>query len=309
MTTVAVYDIENKQWYMQPTNSGNPPPLTQGCTVVASSSDYTSHNIYWYGGFDGINPAKSFNDDVWILSIPSFMWMRVLQGTNGHGRAGHKCVKPYPDQMMVIGGYTPNSDSKRSCVGGGIIQLFNLSSTEWLDSYNPAIWSGYSVPGMIFNMIGGTGLGGSNTFPPSWANQSMATLFTTAYNTSKLTHFYPYGANNAHFLGSTGSSSGLPSFAAPVIGVVVGLFAISCIIAAFIMYKRKNYIKAQGALASTSDASQYKVLNWMRGPPDLETPTVSSEESKSSFEVTEVKHDPAPVEAASIQIFEMPGMS
>lgn len=309
MTTVAVYDIETEQWYMQPTNSGSPPALTQGCTVVASSSDYTSHNIYWYGGFDGINPSKTFSDDVWILSLPSFMWMRVLQGTNGHGRAGHKCIKPYPDQMMVIGGYTPSTTTGLTCVDGGVVQVFNLSSAEWMPSYNPAVWSNVTVPGMIYNMIGGTGLGGANMLPPSWVNQSLSTLFSQPYNTSKLTNWYPY-ASQSVVLKTVGSSGGMPSWVAPVVGVIGALIVISGIFGCWLMYKRKQYNKAQGAADARSDENRSKVLAWIRGPPDVEkSATISSDDTKSPFD--DVEHHAAapiiPVEAADTPVFEMPG--
>ncbi len=105
MSTVSVYDSANKLWYEQPTSgSPSPPQLAQGCAVVASAQDGSSHNIYWYGGFDGLHLTEPFSDDVWILSIPSFMWMKVYSGNSTHARAGHRCFKPYPDQMLVVGG-------------------------------------------------------------------------------------------------------------------------------------------------------------------------------------------------------------
>jgi len=91
MTNVSVYDIANNVWYEQPTSGTFPGALAQGCTVLASAQDGSSHNIYWYGGFDGIDPSKPYSDDVWILSVPSFMWMKVQTGS-GPGRASHKCV-------------------------------------------------------------------------------------------------------------------------------------------------------------------------------------------------------------------------
>src|SRR5882757_4065547 len=104
MSTVSVYDIGREEWYEQVTTGDVPSPLTQGCSVLASAQDGSSHNIYWYGGFNGYEIAKSLSDDVWTLSIPSFTWTKLYSGNITYGRAGHVCAKPYPDQMIVIGG-------------------------------------------------------------------------------------------------------------------------------------------------------------------------------------------------------------
>jgi len=117
MTTVSVYDVANKVWYEQETSGDSPGALNQGCTVVASAEDMSSHNIYWYGGYNGIHPDQPFSDDVYVLSIPSFIWTRVYAGNSTHGRAGHRCAKPYPDQMVVVGGYSILTGLIPTCLG------------------------------------------------------------------------------------------------------------------------------------------------------------------------------------------------
>ena len=57
---------------------------------MATASDRSSFNIFYYGGFDGINVKDSFSDDVWVLSLPSFTWIKISEGKSIHGRAGHK---------------------------------------------------------------------------------------------------------------------------------------------------------------------------------------------------------------------------
>ena len=113
--------------------------MAQGCTVLASADDQSSHNIHWYGGFNELDEMNSFSDDVFILSVPSFIWVKVYSGTTTHGRAGHKCSKPYPDQMFVVGGFTALVGYIPTCLEGGIVQIFNLSSATWIDSYNPIV--------------------------------------------------------------------------------------------------------------------------------------------------------------------------
>ncbi|EPE06091.1 kelch repeat protein [Ophiostoma piceae UAMH 11346] len=164
VTTVDVYDIANKLWYKQPTTGGSAMgQRTRACSVLATADDASSFNIYYYGGFDGLDVSSDFNDDVWVLSLPSFTWTKVYASKDStHGRAGHKCVKPYPDQMFVVGGYPPISGSSLSCLGGGIVQLFNLSSAAWMDAYTPTEWSEYSVPDAVVKVIGGDGKGESD---------------------------------------------------------------------------------------------------------------------------------------------------
>jgi hypothetical protein len=325
MSTVAVYDIAKKVWYEQETSGSGPGQLTQGCTVLASAQDGSSHNIYWYGGFDGLDPSGTFNDDVWILSIPTFMWMKVKSGTASHGRAGHKCTKPYPNQMMVIGGYASlPASAPPKCLDGGIIQIFNLSSGEWIDSYDPKVWSNYTVPSIVYQMIGGSSTGSATQSVPSpsgFANQSMTALFGSAYNASKITTWYPYAAtetnnNNRTTLLPTpvAGKSGTPSYLAPVLGVVLGLFFITLIVLAVLLYRRRKLLRMSGTAtqseAGTMDNRRW-VTSWLRSTPaDAKAPTVTTDETPmSSYE--EEPHSSLPhnvPEMGGGQVYEMDGM-
>lgn len=323
MKTVSVYDIASGTWYNQATSGQYPGALTQGCTVVASAPDSSSHNIYWYGGFDGIEVTKPFSDDVYILSVPSFIWTKIYSGNSTHGRAGHKCVKPYPDQMFVIGGYPAAPGNSLTCVESGIIQVFNLSSGTWMTSYDPAVWSNYSVPSVITAMIGGSGTGGATTTAPkSWADSSLATIFNTSYNTTKITKWYPYPSASptntnprvsatTSAAASSSGSSGLPSWVAPVLGVVLGLVFLSAILVIWLLWHRRRIFRSQSeSLAGTSEINRNRVMSWVRGAE--KTPTVTSDETPGSqYEEIESPKDPETgmVEAAGNQVHEMPGKS
>jgi hypothetical protein len=319
MSTVAVYDIANQIWYEQET-TGGPGQLTQGCSVLASAQDGSSHNIYWYGGYDGLDPAGTFNDDVWILSVPSFMWMKVYSGNTTHGRAGHRCTKPYPDQMFVIGGYSSLSGTTPTCVEGGIIQIYNLSSSTWIDSYNPNIWSNYTLPSMIYDMIGGTGTGSATQTAPSpnvTSNSTMIALFHDQYNTSKITTWYPYHAsatasNNRTILPSVvAKPSGTPSFLAPVLGVILGLVFITCLVVAIMLYRRRKILRVSGtgtqSEMGTMDNRRW-VTSWLRGTPaDTKAPTVTTDETPSSPYDEDRPY--MPPEIGGRQVHEMMGMA
>ena len=321
MTTVAVYDIANQVWYEQETSGTPPGQMALGCAVVASAQDGSSHNIYWYGGFDGLDQAGTYSDDVWILSVPSFMWMKVKSGTPSHGRAGHKCVKPYPDQMFVIGGYPSLSGTSFHCLEGNVIQVFNLSSLQWIDKYDPGVWSNYTVPAMIYEMIGGTGTGSATQTAPSSTistNATMIALFQQQYNTSKIATWYPYQAI------TTSSSprptlpsvvakpgSGTPSFLAPVLGVILGLIFITCLVVAIMLYRRRKILSVNGTATQSENGTvdpRRGVLGWLRSVNvEAKAPTVTTDETPSS--PYDEDNPYLPPEIGGGQVHEMMGLS
>ncbi|RFU28470.1 hypothetical protein B7463_g7859, partial [Scytalidium lignicola] len=322
MSTVSVYDIANNTWYEQPTSGDIPPALTQGCSVVASAQDGTSHNIYWYGGFDGLDPTEVFNDNVYVLSVPSFIWTRVYTGTNTHGRAGHKCAKPYPDQMVVVGGYPSAPGVSLSCLDGGIVQIFNLSSATWIDSYDPRNWNNYTIPAAVVKAIGGSPTGSATNTAPSpsgFANRSLTTIFDTPYNSSKITTWYPYSlettpppANRTILPTPVVHSSGLPKYVGPVLGVVLGLFFITVVILAYMLWRRRQHLRASTngtpSEMRTIDNRRW-VNNWLRNA-EAKAPTITSDDTPSSPYMEE---DPSVTqyasEAGGTQVHEMDATS
>lgn len=123
------------------------------CSVMAPVSDGSTFNIYIYGGYDGINASSAPSDDVYILSISSFTWIKVYSGQSSHGRSGHKCIKVYPDKMFVLGGAYKNDSS--NCLDGGFLQVFNLNTLQFQNTYDPNEWSNYSMPLIVTDRIGG----------------------------------------------------------------------------------------------------------------------------------------------------------
>jgi hypothetical protein len=323
MSTVSVYDIASGSWFEQETNGQPPGATTQGCAVVASAQDGSSHSIYWYGGFDGIGAGKAFSDDVYILSIPSFMWMRVAPGTDSHGRAGHRCVKPYPDQMLVIGGYTPTTTNGVTCLSGGVVQAFNLSSLKWMDAYDPSVWSNYSIPEMISAMIGGDGRGGADiTAPTTWSNTSMAALFAAPYDNTKIKNWYPFAASKTVSINPTvnttqsslptatsttptADSSSTPTWLAPVLGVVLGLVFFSTLVVLILLWRRRRLLRKQ----SQTSTDHRRILSWVRGADEKSAGIGSDNSSAPPYE--EVVESPLSrvvvSEAASNEVHEMPG--
>ncbi|KAI1660791.1 hypothetical protein F4813DRAFT_386201 [Daldinia decipiens] len=285
MRSIDVYDVASKKWYQQSTD-GAPPQLARGCAVVAPAEDYSSFNIYYYGGYDGLDDGGQFNDDVWILSLPSFMWMKVYSGKPEHGRAGHQCVMPYPDQMIVIGGRRANVGTGGPlCLDGdppGILQVYNLTENQWMDSYDPTSWNYYGVPPMIHAMIGGDASGGATVTAPSasgWEDPELGKVFATAYPTSKLTTYYPYSTVGAgrgiYESDGGGGGGGTPSWVAPVLGVVLGLIFVTAVVVGIILYRRRKYLKKNSSEPST-DENGTRILSWIQGQSNGKATTVTT---------------------------------
>lgn len=332
MRTIDIYDIANKKWYQQPTEGG-PGARTRGCAVVAPASDKSSFNIYYYGGYDGIHPKNDFFDEVWVLSLPSFSWTLLNKGVPVHGRSGHKCFKPYPDQMMVFGGYTPKVGSSITCLDQGPVVVFNLTSGEWLDGYSPTKYGDYGVHEKIIAAVGGTASGGATVslpVPSGWASKELGAVFSVAYDTKKIKQYWPYNSasspppppgattsppeqadfpHDSHLLQII-----LPAVLVPII-ISVGLG-----IALWYCCARRKKSSAASSTDSTADESGLNIMTWARGPGAAkrsmmiqslqkpETGTSPDLEENSTLEpIATDKTDTTPHEMEDTQVSELCG--
>jgi hypothetical protein len=298
MSTIDIYDVASQKWYRQKT-TGWPGQRTRGCAVVARAQDGSSFNIYYYGGYDGLTQTtEPFSDDVWVLSLPSFTWVQLASGT-AEGRAGHKCVMPYPDQMMVIGGYPHPEGMPLPCLRE-TIRVFNLTTGQWVDRYDPAVYSKYTVPSAVCAKIGGSGTGGATaTAPsPSWDATELASIFATPYAMSKITTYYPYASvaptDNTNPSAPTASvdssGGGVPSYLPPVLGVVLGLVFLTMVAVLILLWRRRRLLRGGTASeAGTEDTNGNRITSWLRGQPsEVKAPTVTSSSDYSPLSSTDV---------------------
>ncbi|KAI0970569.1 hypothetical protein F4678DRAFT_113436 [Xylaria arbuscula] len=298
MSNVDIYDVANSKWYQQPTTNA-PPQLAMGCAVVATAQDASSYNIYYYGGFDGLHEKQDFNDDVWILSLPSFTWTKISSGNPDHARAGHQCLTPYPDQMVTVGGFRPTVGGSINCLVGGILQVFNLTEGKWLNSYDPNNWNMYGVPEMLHEKIGGDYTGGATLTTPTpsgWAAEGLASVFATKYPTSKITPNYPYSSQDSSN-GTRGAynnskgGGGTPSWVPPVLGVVLGLVFVTAIVLGILLFRRRSLLKKKrGSDSSTDDSLHHRIARWLNNPHD-KAQTITTEEPSSRSDYMESRNE------------------
>ncbi|KAL9120371.1 MAG: hypothetical protein Q9187_003073 [Circinaria calcarea] len=157
----SLYNDTAGTWVSQATTGDIPISRVSGCVVMASAQDNSSHNIYMYGGRGSGN---QYFDQVYVLSIPSFTWTKLYQGTSP--RFAHTCHLVANRQMLTVGGIGNNPLTSGPCdyqTKG--VNIFDLSTLQFRSVYNVNA-PPYVVPAPIIAKIGGSGTGGSNiTYP------------------------------------------------------------------------------------------------------------------------------------------------
>ena len=137
-------------WYRQQATGDIPDPRADYCLVGATAPDNSSYNIYMYGGRDR---SQAF-DQVYVLSLPSFKWMKLWEGDSP--RWGHTChaVGNSGSQMITVGG-VPDTDFTNGCdweTKG--VSIYDMSSGLWGSVYN-AFDGEYQIPNAVSREIGG----------------------------------------------------------------------------------------------------------------------------------------------------------
>lgn len=281
MSQVSVYDVATGAWYVQPTSGEQPPQTAQACAVVASSQDNSVHNIYLYGGYDGVGQGVGY-DDVWILSVPSFTWIKGYDGKSTratHGRFAHLCAKPYPDQMIVVGGTTDCN----AAISGAFADVFNLTTLSWTGAYDPATWSNYTVPTQVSNAIQAT--------PTASMDSRLAALLSAPYAGGVARDvWYPYNSTTTLAPTPTPSPSPSPGVASSsrswviAVAVVVPVVVLAGLgVVAWCVWRRRRNINA----SSQSGRSRGSIGAWLRGQPAQPFPPKST---FSDTETTQVSH-------------------
>ncbi|KAK8070141.1 hypothetical protein PG994_006757 [Apiospora phragmitis] len=257
MSTIDVYDIETSEWYHQQTRGEAPGVRVNPCAVVFSAPDASSFNIYLYGGQNLLPVAgQTQYTDLWILTVPSFTWIKVDIEKDGEppARAGHTC-HARDGQMIVVGGYIGQTTQ---CDGAGVYN-FNASSLKWQDQFaaadHPADISpdnsiladsyGYQVPDVVQSVIGGHSDGGATATHPASGPASDGPFATGKPPVFTVTA--PGGGATVTSLPPGVNSDGSPSGGAPkggliAAGVVAGVLGVAALYLGFCawLYRRQR---------------------------------------------------------------------
>ena len=184
MDAIDVFDISTlydppsnitSGWYRQLATGDVPAPRVDFCIVYASATDGSSRNIYLHAG-RGAN-GTAF-DDVYVLSLPSFTWIKLYQGTEP--RYGHTCHRR-GRSMISIGGTSATDPLKVPCDDERRgVAVWDMSFSQWGTVFNANVQDeDYKVPAVVAQHIGGTKDGGATKMVPSYGftQEGLATLF------------------------------------------------------------------------------------------------------------------------------------
>ncbi|KAI4130502.1 MAG: hypothetical protein LQ338_001733 [Usnochroma carphineum] len=200
-----------------------------------------------YGGTTG---GRTFSDDVWVLSIPSFRWISVNDTNNQErlsdgpaaGRNGHTCAMWRDSQLLVLGGIYPRpaattvgSDRNVSVCDTvySPIRLLDTSTYAWQTEYKPD-FDAYKVPPVVYKEIGGDSAGKAvlKSPGPGFNDSRLSTIFARTLPRPHGSNGPPFSSTVASVHTSPSSTSpaaksasstpSTPSTHAPVVGGVVG---------------------------------------------------------------------------------------
>lgn len=159
MSAIHIFDIDSSKWYVQTATGDVPQSRRRFCAGAAWPKDQSSYNIYLYGGA-GIAPNTTGFDDVYILSLPTFTWIKwwPMQPGSGNPHNSMTCNVIGGSQMLIIGGTFPLDDT---CDSPNVWGTHNLNLGEngpnratW-DKFYPNITT-YDVPDAVVAKVGGS---------------------------------------------------------------------------------------------------------------------------------------------------------
>lgn len=149
MNTMTLLDPVTRDWYTQAIPGEVPSSRAKFCAIhVADSRPLKSeaknatgsgsHDIYMYAGYNGnLTAGNEQFDEVWVFSLPGFVWQRV-DASHNQARFGHTCHLVGNRQLMTIGGGDPNLpapwNSTDQFTNG--IGVFDLVDSKWTTGYN-----------------------------------------------------------------------------------------------------------------------------------------------------------------------------
>ncbi|KAH7313854.1 hypothetical protein B0I35DRAFT_480501 [Stachybotrys elegans] len=313
---IFLYDVANTKWYTQKTSGRTPEIRRRFCGGATWAQDRSSYNTYIYGGA-GFPPHTTGYDDIYILSIPSFQWIR------GPYPVGSNVTGPYPKsmmscnvvhraQMLVIGG-TYSNDTTFSCDADAVWGEHNMDLGEQNEDkamwalYKPNLTS-YVVPTDIVRAVGGDEKGGATKTAPvsGFDEPDLAVLMTRQASAATRTPTRSVSTSTATPTAS--SSSGLSTGA--IVGIAVGcsVAGILLLVGAICLCLRRR--KRARQQPPTAPSANYGMAMAAPAPVPLPFPQPQPQQTASfggySQQGWNHTHVSSPVETAGSPGFQQP---
>ncbi|KAI5812138.1 hypothetical protein BZA77DRAFT_297187 [Pyronema omphalodes] len=168
MTNFWIYSTKQNKWFsFRSLQNTNVPSIRKRfCAAVVSAPDNSSHQIFISGGDDD-NAIIPFDDTVWVLSIPSFDWIKLpgigndLLTSAPDARREPVCLRVGKKFMMSWGGQLNDNgcyDYRQK------LFLLDMTTGFWVNDFNPD--DDYEVHQSVVKIIGGTTKGGAQKLKP-----------------------------------------------------------------------------------------------------------------------------------------------
>ncbi|KAK0719058.1 hypothetical protein B0T21DRAFT_351819 [Apiosordaria backusii] len=275
LDTIFLYDLANGKWYAQKASGRIPENRRRFCGGATWAQDQSSYNMfvssispsaltgrrltacsYIYGG-SGFPPSTAGYDDIYVLTIPSFQWIR------GPYPKDSNITGPFPKnmmscnvvnnaQMVIVGGSNSNATGYEcdvDVVGGQHNMNLGQENPEkaiWA-RYQPKLTT-YAVPTFIMSAVGGRNTGGARVLTPSGGFNApdLSVLMTRKAIISTRTPTRDVSLATSQAPSSTGGPEPAPPLSPGAIaGIAVGgavvLIALLGGCCCFIRYRQKHY--------------------------------------------------------------------
>jgi hypothetical protein len=216
---------------------------------MTAAPDRSSYNIYLYGGLGipGFPNAVGF-DEVYVLSIPSFTWVKMFpldrEGTGDYPHHSLSCNVVNNAQMIIIGGTFPLSTDCDAPTQWGAHNLDmgkqNEDHVPW-KLYAPNKTS-YVVPEEIISAVGGSPSGGATKTAPinGFSHNDLKILMTRKAQIAERTPTRAVGDQTG-----TPGSGGLSTGALAGIAVAGAVVLILVAVGVFFLIKRQRKRKQE----------------------------------------------------------------
>src|SRR5690606_2320279 len=91
-------------------------------------------DLWIYGGQKADDPEKGAND-IWVLTMPAFIWVKITNAIDNFELRGHTC-HAIGNQLVVLGGYTPGFrvDPTEVC-DSRFMRVFDMTEMSWTSSF------------------------------------------------------------------------------------------------------------------------------------------------------------------------------
>ncbi|KAF3920225.1 hypothetical protein AA313_de0206952 [Arthrobotrys entomopaga] len=228
MDQISIYDISSSKWYQQTATGDIPGSRRLFCAGVANGNvtengTLSTHNIYLYGGAS-TSQGPGY-DDVYVLSLPNFVWTRFWPTTNDESNPHNSlsCSVISNAQMLIIGGSFPNPMGCDAPDQAGVHNL-NLSGSNPESTVWRAFQVGdddYEVPSAVVDNL--QIQGGSPVI--DFSDPDLPTIFSRTPPASSRTPTRAVDISNKSI--STKDRNILIGVLVPV-GVIIIAFAVFC---------------------------------------------------------------------------------